>query len=382
MGNNRDTAFIPEVLADTVRANFRGKRALLGSLAVVTMASMPLSARGGDKIEVPYFDLLGDLEDLAENAALTVATIPDGSREEASVARAGKAIKLSDWKRMAESFADPYAEYARQLNDAVDRRWDRALIAAAANTSGLPSSHIIDRYSSGSPVKLSWQYALDGRRPFGDEQEDVVGMVVHSKAYFDLVAEVDSQLRPLHAGPPVDGDIVRVAGVTVAISDRCPIAFPTAPTATGTSPPVVTITGENSLAIDSVRVEITTLGARGTAVFRYSFDGGATWSESGVVTAATYEMKLRGMPTGLTLNFAVGSYAVDNVYVSTQPKYTSLLLKRGALLLWYSTKPLVETLRDPLTDSELIAVNTYYLAHRYKRSAQGTRPGIVQLRHN
>jgi hypothetical protein len=383
MGNTRDTAFIPEVLEDTVRANFKGKKALIGSLAVVTMASMPLSAKGGDKIEVPYFNLLGDLEDAAEGVPLSVATLPDGSREEASVARAGKAIRLSDWKRMAENFADPYAEYTRQLNEAVGRRWDRALIAAAANTSGLPSSHIIDRYDGSTPVKLSWQFALDGRRPFGDEQEDVVGMVVHSKAYFDLVAEVDSQLRPLHAGPPVDGDIVRVAGVTVAISDRCPIAFPTAPTATGTTPPAVTITGENTLAIDSVRVEITTGGNRGTAVFKYSFDGGLTWSETGVTTAATYEMKLHGMPTGLTLNFATGSaYTNDNVYVSTKPKYTSILLKRGALLLWYSTKPLIESVREPLTDSELIAVNTYYLAHRYKRSAQGTRPGVVQLRHN
>ena len=195
MGNTRDTAFIPEVLEDTVRANFKGKKALLGSLAVVTMASMPLSARGGDKIEVPYFDLLGDLEDVNEGVALSVATIPDGSREEASVARAGKAIRLSDWKRMAENFADPYAEYTRQLNEAVGRRWDRALIAAAANTSGLPSSHIIDRYDGSTPVKLSWQFALDGRRPFGDEQEDVVGMVIHSKAYFDLVAEVARSTR-------------------------------------------------------------------------------------------------------------------------------------------------------------------------------------------
>lgn len=382
MGNTRDTAFIPEVLEDTVRANFKGKKALIGSLAVVTMASMPLSAKGGDKIEVPYFDLLGDLEDAAEGVALSVATIPDGSREEASVARAGKAVRMSDWKRMAENFADPYAEYTRQLNEAVGRRWDRALIAAAANTSGLPSAHIIDRYDGITPVKLSWSFAVDGRRPFGDEQDGIAMIVVHSKAYFDLVAEVDSQLRPLTAGPPADGDILRVAGIPIVVSDRCPIAFPTAPTATGTTPPAVTITGENTLAIDSVVVDIQVGGARGTATFRYSFDGGSTWSESDVVTAATYEMKLKGMPTGLTLNFANSTYNADNLYTSTKPKYTSLLCKRGSLLLWYSTKPLVESVREPLTDSELIACNTYYLAHRYKRSVQDTRPGVVQLRHN
>lgn len=382
MSNTRDAAFIPEVLQDTVRANFKGKQALLGSLAVVMNASLPLSARGGDKIEIPHFNLLGDLEDVAEGVPLTVATLPDGVRDEASVSRSGKAIRLSDWKKMAEAFADPYAEYTRQLNVATGRRWDRSLISVATNPTGLPSGHIIDRYNSGTPVKLSWSFVVDGRRPFGDEQENLGMIVCHSKAYFDLVAEVDSQLRPLHAGPPVDGDIIRVAGVPVMISDRSPISFPVAPTAAGTTPPAVTITGETTLALDSVLVDIQTGGSRGTATFQYSFDGGSTWSESAVLTAATYEMKLSGMPTGLTLNFPVGTYNADNTYTSTQPKFTSVLLKQRSLLLWHSTKPLVESVREPLTDSELIAVNTYYVAHRFRRAVADTRPGVVILRHN
>jgi len=382
MSNTRDTAFIPEVLQDAVRANFKGKRALLGSLAVTMLASLPLSARGGDKIEIPHFDLIGDLEDVAEGVPLSVATIPDGVRDEANVARAGKAMRLSDWKKMAENFADPYAEFTRQFNEAVSRRWDRALIAKASDSTGLPSAHIIDRFNSGTPVKMSWSFAVDGRRPFGDEQENLGMIVVHSKAYFDLVAEVDLQNRPLLSGPPVDGDIVRIAGIPVMISDRCPIAFPVALTGTGTAPPAVTITGENSLAIDSVKVDIQTGGAVATATFRYSFDGGTTWEEEAVVTASAYEMKQKGIPTGLTLNFAAGTYNADNLYVSSQPKYTSLLLKQRSMLLWHSTKPLVESVREPLTDSELIAVNTYYVAHRYRRAVADTRPGVVMLKHN
>ena len=382
MSNTRDAAFIPEVLQDAIRANFKGKRALIGSLAVVMNASLPLSARGGDKIELPRFELLGDLEDVAEGVPLTVATIPDGARDEASVARAGKAMRLSDWKKMAEAFADPYAEFTRQFNEAVVRRWDRALIAAATSATNLPAAHTVDRYDGTTPVKLSWSFVVDGRRPFGDEQENLGMIVCHSKAYFDLVAEVDSQLRPLHAGPPVDGDIIRVAGVPVMISDRSPISFPVAPTAAGTTPPAVTITGETTLALDTVLVDIQVGGSRGTATFQYSFDGGSTWSESSVLTAATYEMKLNGMPTGLTLNFPVGTYNADNTYTSTQPKFTSVLLKQRSLLLWHSTKPLVESVREPLTDSELIAVNTYYVAHRFRRAVADTRPGVVILRHN
>jgi hypothetical protein len=382
MANTRETPFLPEVLQDAVRANFRGKQALLGSSAVVTMSGMATSARGGDKIDVPYFDLVGDFEDAAEGVSLTVAGLPDGVRDQMVVARSGKAIRLSDWKKMAENFADPYAEYTRQINVAASRRWDRALISVASASAGLPAGHIINRYSAGSPVKLSWSFSVDGRRPFGDEQDNLAMIVVHSKAYFDLVAEVDGQQRPLQAGPPTDGSVTRVAGIQVMISDRCPIAFPTAPVAAGTTPPAVTITGENSVAIDTVLVDIQVGGSRGTATFQYSFDGGTTWSESNVLTAATYEMKQRGINTGLVLNFPVGTYNADNTYTSAQPQYTSVLVKQRALLLYYSSKPLVETVREPLTDSELIAANTYFGAWRYRRSVSDTRPGVVLLRHN
>jgi len=385
MSATRDAVFVPEVLQDAVRASFRGKMALMGSLAVITNSSLAPSARGGDQIDIPKFDLIGDLEDVAENVDLTVVAPPDGSLESCTVQRSGKAFTLTDWKRAAEQYADPYAEYSRQIVDAANRRWDRALIEKAC-ASGLPSSHVIDRFNAGTPVKLSWSFAVDGRRPFGDEQENLGMIVCHSKSFFDLVSEVDSQLRPIQASGPMDGDVVRVAGVPIKISDRTPIFFPTTTlTATGTAPPVVTITdvsGGNTLAIDSIRVEITTGGARGTAVFRYSFDGGASWSESSIVTAATYTMKLNGVSTGIVLNFPVGTYTADNVYVSAAAKYSSLLLKRSSLLLWYSNKPLVEELREPKADRTLITLNAYFAAHRFGSVVGTSRPGVVVLRHN
>lgn len=89
-----------------------------------------------------------------------------------------------------------------------------------------------------------------------------------------------------------------------------PAPAASAVTESGTSPPDVTVSGT---AVDHyiVQVEITTGGNRGTAVFRYSLDAGATWAEEGVTTAATYAMP----GTGLTLAFATGTaYSTDNVY--------------------------------------------------------------------
>lgn len=82
-------------------------------------------------------------------------------------------------------------------------------------------------------------------------------------------------------------------------------------TSAGTTPPVVGITGTPN-GYHNLRVEITTGGARGTAVFKWSIDGGATYT-TGVTTAAT--VVLTG--TGLTLTFATGTdYATDNVYTA------------------------------------------------------------------
>lgn len=85
----------------------------------------------------------------------------------------------------------------------------------------------------------------------------------------------------------------------------------TAVVAAGTTPPTVTLTGTPT-GYHDVRIEVTTGGARGTAVVKWSSDGGATYTTN-VTTAAT--VTLTG--TGLTANFATGTnYSTDNVYTA------------------------------------------------------------------
>lgn len=81
--------------------------------------------------------------------------------------------------------------------------------------------------------------------------------------------------------------------------------------ATGTAPPVVTISGSLPYP-QQLRVELQTTGPRGTATFRLSLDGGTTYLSTGVTTAASYAIP----GTSNTLLFPVGSYTNNNVYVS------------------------------------------------------------------
>jgi len=77
----------------------------------------------------------------------------------------------------------------------------------------------------------------------------------------------------------------------------------------GTFPPPVTLTGTPSGVTGGVVLEITTGGARGTAVFKWSADNGVTFT-TGVTTAASVVLGSSGM----TANFAAGPYSTDNVY--------------------------------------------------------------------
>lgn len=90
--------------------------------------------------------------------------------------------------------------------------------------------------------------------------------------------------------------------------------------ATGTTPPALTLTGTPNSVYDFV-IQITTGGARGTAVFKWSSDGGNTFT-SNVTTAATNSLG----GTGITANWPVGTYTNDNQYVltNTLPTVTGL----------------------------------------------------------
>lgn len=104
----------------------------------------------------------------------------------------------------------------------------------------------------------------------------------------------------------------RIAGLVMWLVASRGVTLAGTPRATGTTPPVVTLTGQLEQSI-ALRVEIQTTGARGAATFRWSVDGGTTWVQQNQVTAATFLMG----STGITLNFPAGTYTNDNVFVGT-----------------------------------------------------------------
>ncbi len=74
--------------------------------------------------------------------------------------------------------------------------------------------------------------------------------------------------------------------------------------------PTVSLTGTPNDQYD-MQIAIVTGGAVGTSTFRYTMDGGDTWSDV-YATAATFLL-----PTGVTANFAAGTYVALETYTWT-----------------------------------------------------------------
>lgn len=205
-----------QVLIDAIQAEFAGMSLLLNSGAAVMSNTLPGDKKGGDSVIVPYFEALGEMEDVPEGDALTPEKL-SMTQEEAFVVHSGKAVELSYWSRLAAEFTDPYAEVARQFRTLVERRVDKALLDVAM--ASLPVGNIHDVYNSGTPVKLGYDVCVDAKTKFGDEQDNIVMLGVHSKVLGDLLKERDGS-----TGQPLvrfsDAGVGFAGGMTVKTSDK------------------------------------------------------------------------------------------------------------------------------------------------------------------
>jgi hypothetical protein len=267
-----------------------------------------------------------------------------------------------------------------------------AQIVTAATAAGALEN---DVYSTTTPVYMDWDLVIDSKARWGDEQDSIVAMIVHSRTHADLMKLKDADGRPFLVASMRDGEVDRFAGIPLHISDRVPLTGSTmgTVTSTGTSPPVLTLggtpTGAWNLVIDCV-----VGGAHATATYRFSTDGGNTWSATLVTPAAATPVALTDTAidslvgnngaTGLTVEWAAGTFNADNQWTSTADlKVRSVICQRQALAFWYARSHMaLETDKDILAHTDIAAMHLYATAHRYRRRRGGTKPGVVVISHN
>lgn len=401
----------PQILIEVIRGAFRGKNAFVGSTlvrsgAVVVSGSMPKGGRGaiGKKIDIPYFGTIPGFQDNPDGSAITPEKLAQTS-EEAVVARSSLAVETTAWAQgvgeVDPALGDPYEEGKAQAVAQAAREIDKRITLAVKNT-----PLVRDVYSQSTPVHLTHREVVRARALWGDEQDDIVAMVIHSQVEADLAELADAAGRPLLIEAQTQGQetVKRFAGIQLLVSDRVPLDGSSMGdvTPTGTTPPTVTLSGE-PLGPWELVIDIVTGGASdGTATFRFSVDNGLTWSATyavpnggGAIVLDDLGPDVDGEPvvdslvgnngkTGITATFANGTYNANNEYRATADlKATSLIFQRGAAAFWYNQDRLgMKTDVDILADSDIIAMHLYYAAHRYRRRRMGTRTGVIALKHN
>lgn len=384
---------IPELWDEALQGAFAQRNAFSGALfanlgAAVARGDFPAgNAEIGDTIKVPYFGVIGDFAAISTDGDAITPSALSHSSESATVAHAGLAIEVSRWARSSAG-SDIYQEGARQLMISAERFMDRKLIDAAVATTLTK-----DVYSATVPRTIDYDLVVDGKMKFKDEQEDIVGMVVHSKVFGDMLKLKDGSGRPLLTPSANEGEFARFVGLPVAVSDRLQPASGSAMgavTESGTTPPDITLSGTPLGEFDLV-IECVVGGALATWTLRFSTDGGNTWSAT-MASAASLPLidtaidSIVGVngATGLTATIAAGTANADNSYTaSSANKFSSLLVKRNALAFWYNRSALaLQTDRDILADTDIGAHHLYYAAHMYRRHRGGTTPGVCKLVHN
>lgn len=381
---------------DTVQGVFAGKTAFMGSVlasqgAVIVRDGMMAGDPSwiGNEITVPFWGVIGEFQDNPEDQSVTPVALK-ATHEKATVERSTLPFEVTTWAR--HSFAngeDPYVEAARQMAEAAARKMDTLVIGKAKTT-----PLVVDLFSETSPQYLDWDAIVEGRAKWGDRQDSIVAMAIHSRVEADLRKLRDDNGRPLLVDSLRDGELTRFCGVPLIISDQLPLdgSGMTAVVSDGTTPPVATLTGTPTGPWD-LHIECLASHASDTTI-RFSTDGGNTWSgaieasDDGVAVALTDpapdSLVGKNGKTGLSVAFASGTFNVDNTWTSKAVmKATSLIVQKGALAFWYNRQALrLQTDKDILKDNDVAAMHLYAAPHIYRRRVGGVLPGVVALKTN
>lgn len=209
--------FVPELLAEAVKAGFAGMKALWGTDAAVVNFAMPAGkTEVGTTVKVPYFTSLGEMEDLTNDGDALTPAGSTSAAQTATVKHSGKAFEITHWAQLA-ALGDPYELAAQQVIESARRRGDKALIDAAADATSWSSlTHDISAVGAGT---INYDDVIKARMKWGDEQDAIALMVVNSKVFGDALSLKDALGRPLLTDIN-EGGISKFAGIPMAVSDR------------------------------------------------------------------------------------------------------------------------------------------------------------------
>lgn len=216
-----DFAFVPKVWADHIRAYF-DQKLVFGAMASID-TTLRDDANAGETMSFPFFVKIGAVEEPAEDEGLSVDKLQDSSFT-CTVKEVGKAvgIKKKAFKVSGAKQERIISEIQMQLARVHAEKVDADLVTEMNSSGNYTSGYLATAAANVMTIRTMLQALIVA---FGDKSDDAVAVYMHSKQFYDLMADTTAGFLKADANDPmngVDGFKGRLLGKAIIIADTVP----------------------------------------------------------------------------------------------------------------------------------------------------------------
>lgn len=199
----------PEVMADMISAKIPKK------IRVAPFAKVDTTLKGvpGDTVTVPSYGYIGDAEDVAEGAAVTIEKMSTSSKQ-TKVKKAMKGVGLTD-EAILSGYGNPVGEATSQLSLSIASKIDNDSMDALQG-----ATLIYD----GSAKQIDYAGVVDAIDIFEEEVNSEKVMFVHPKQMTVLRKDSDFISADKYPGDVImTGEVGKIANTRLVMSKKVPV---------------------------------------------------------------------------------------------------------------------------------------------------------------
>lgn len=199
----------PEVMADMISAKIPKK------IRVAPFAKVDATLQGvpGDTITVPSYAYIGDAEDVAEGADVTIEKMATSTKQ-ATIKKAMKGVGLTD-EAVLSGYGNPVGEASNQLT---------LSIAAKLDNDAMDELQTATLAYDGSAKVIGYEGIIDAIDLFEEEVNTEKVMFVHPKQVTALRKDTNFlSADKYQAGVALSGEIGMIANTRIVPSKKVPV---------------------------------------------------------------------------------------------------------------------------------------------------------------
>ena len=106
--------FNPQVVGDMINEK------LIKNIVFEPMANIDytLQGRAGDTVTLPYYDYIGDAQDVGEGTAIPISKLAQNTKQ-VKISKIGKGVEMTD-ESILSGYGDPVGEAVRQITMSIE----------------------------------------------------------------------------------------------------------------------------------------------------------------------------------------------------------------------------------------------------------------------